>query len=66
MSSRQLERSGHLGPLCLACGNKRRFEVEGADGARIAELDTVLQDNVRIVACGRCRSRHSLVMARLD
>lgn len=66
MSSRQLELSGRLGPWCLACGNKRRFWVETPTGAELAELEDVLAGDVHILACGRCRSRHSLVMARVD
>jgi hypothetical protein len=66
MSTRRLELSGRLGPLCLACGNKQRFWVETPTGARVSELEDVLQGDVRILACGRCRSRHSLVMARVD
>ena len=66
ISSRQLELSGRSGPLCLACGNKQRFWVEmpGACNSRVS--GDVLEDDVRIRACGRCRSRHSLVMARVD
>ena len=66
LSNRQLELSGRLGPLCLACGNKQRFWVEMSHGVQLAELRDLLEDNVRIRACGRCRSRHSLVMARVD
>ncbi len=66
ISARQFERSGRLGPLCLACGNKQRFWVERPDGVQLADLCDVLDDNVRVRACGRCRSRHSLVMARVD
>jgi hypothetical protein len=66
LSSRQLELSGRLGPLCLACGNKSRFWVELPSGLQLAELGDLLEDNVRVRACGRCRSQHSLVMARVD
>lgn len=66
ISSRQLELSGRLGPLCLACGNKQRFWVEMPGGMQLASLGDLLEDDVRIRACGRCRSRHSLVMARVD
>jgi hypothetical protein len=66
ISSRQLELSGRLGPLCLACGNKHRFWVETPQGLQLADLGEVLEGDVRIRACGRCRSRHSLVMARVD
>lgn len=66
MSSRQLELSGRLGPLCLACGNKQQFWVELQQGMHLVQLCDVLEDNVHIRACGRCRSRHSLVMARID
>lgn len=66
VSSRELERSGHLGPLCLACGNKQRFWMETRDGVVVSDLTDVSDGEVRIVACGRCRSRHSLVMARID
>jgi hypothetical protein len=65
-SSRQLQRSGRIGPLCLACGNKQRFWVQTPSETRLADLDDVLEGDVRILACGRCRSRHSLVMARVD
>jgi hypothetical protein len=66
ISSPQFQRSGRMGPLCLACGNKKRFWLQTPSETRLADLDEVLEDEVRILACGRCRSRHSLVMARVD
>lgn len=57
---------GRLGPLCIACGNTRRFWVHTPSGNELCELAELPDGEARVVACGRCRSRNSIVISRLD
>jgi hypothetical protein len=66
VSSRRAEVSGRFGPMCIACGNTRRFWVSTPNGEQLAELHELGDGEARIVACGRCRTRHSVVIARVD
>lgn len=58
--------SGRRGPVCIACSNNRRFWIHTEDGDRLCELSELPEGDVRIVACGRCRSRHSIVIGHVD
>jgi hypothetical protein len=66
ISSKKSDVAGHLGPLCIACGNTKRFWVHGTDGDRLEELRDLPDGEVRIMACGRCQSRRSIVVAHID
>ena len=57
---------GRLGPLCIACGNTRRFWIYTPVGSELRELAELPDGEARVLACGRCRSRNSIVISRLD
>jgi len=66
ISSAKAGVAGRLGPLCIACGNTRRFWIHGQDADRLVELKDLPEGEVRVTACGRCRSRRSIVIAHVD
>lgn len=50
-----------ISPLCIACGNTRRFHVRTAGREREVDLAEIPVADESIVACGRCRSRALVV-----
>jgi hypothetical protein len=52
-------------PACIACGNRRTFWVRKGDENMILNAWEI-DGSMRIVACGRCRSRHSVVFETTD
>ncbi len=47
-------------PVCIACGNRRTFWVKRDGQNAVANAWDLAQDDA-IVACGRCRSRNSVL-----
>lgn len=47
-------------PVCIACGNRRTFWVRRDEQNAIANAWEIDPED-RMVACGRCRSRNSVV-----
>lgn len=47
-------------PGCIACGNRRLFWVCRDDEQTIANAWEI-EPRDRVIACGRCRSRHSVL-----
>jgi hypothetical protein len=47
-------------PVCIACGNRRTFWVKRAGENAIANA-WEMNANDTVVACGRCRSRNSIL-----
>jgi hypothetical protein len=47
-------------PVCIACGNRRIFWVRRAD-ENIVAYAWEIQPHDKLVACGRCRSRNSVL-----
>lgn len=66
LSPIQRQTSGRLGPMCIACSNTQRFWVHTPDGEELMEYSQLPEGEVQVVACGRCRSQHSLVIAHID
>ncbi|MBV9279618.1 MAG: hypothetical protein JOZ41_06015 [Chloroflexi bacterium] len=66
VTSASLQVTGHLGPMCIACGNTRRFWILTHDGDRLAEMSQLPDGEVRVLSCGKCRSRNSIVVTRID
>jgi hypothetical protein len=58
--------TGRRGPVCIACGNSRRFWIHTVSGDQLCELTQLPAGDVRILACGRCRSRRSIVLGLVD
>ena len=58
--------SGRVGPYCITCSNTRRFWIETPAGEQLYELSDLPDGDVHLVACGRCRSRHSIILAHID
>jgi hypothetical protein len=52
--------------VCIACGNTRQFWIHGENGDELSELARLPDGEIRIVACGRCQSRRSIVIAHVD
>jgi hypothetical protein len=52
--------------MCIACGNTRRFWILTQDGDLLVEMPQLPDGEVRVVACGKCRSRNSIVVTRID
>jgi hypothetical protein len=65
LSSAEL-RIQHRGPVCIACSNWQRFWVEGPDGEQLVDVTELPDGEIRIQACGRCRSRNSIVVGHVD
>ena len=61
-----LQVSGHLGPVCITCGNNKMFWIHTPDGDRLVEMATLPAGTARVVCCGRCRSRNSIVVTFID
>jgi hypothetical protein len=57
--------TGGRTPACIACGNRRTFWVRKGDENMILNAWEI-ERGMRIVACGRCRSRHSVVFESVD
>lgn len=55
-----------LGPICIACGNTRLFWVHAPSGDERLDIREAPDGEVRVQACGRCRSRNSIVIAHVD
>jgi hypothetical protein len=66
INAKTLNLTGRLGPACIACGNTRRFFVHTPEGDAVFELSELPDGEVRVTACGRCRSRNSIVIAHID
>jgi hypothetical protein len=47
-------------PVCIACGNRRIFWVQRESENIIAYAWEVQRDD-KLIACGRCRSRNSVL-----
>jgi hypothetical protein len=47
-------------PVCIACGNRRTFWVKHGEQNAIANAWEIASDDT-IIACGRCRSRNSVL-----
>jgi hypothetical protein len=58
--------AGRLGPLCIACGNTRRFWIHTPEGDQLVEISDLPDGDVQVRACGRCSSRNSIVIAHVD
>jgi hypothetical protein len=58
--------TGRLGPVCIACGNTRTFWIVCPEGECLAEMPDLPEGDVRVTMCGRCRSRNSVVITRVD
>lgn len=52
-------------PGCIACGNHRHFWVRRDDDAVVANAWEIRSTD-KIVACGRCRARNSVVYSQAD
>ena len=66
LSSAKADLSGRLGPLCIACGNTKRFWIQAETGDALFELRDLPDGEIRVTACGRCQSRNSIVVAHVD
>jgi hypothetical protein len=66
VASRTESITGRLGPLCIACGNTKRFWIHSPEGDQLAEMSELPEGEVRVTACGRCSSRNSIVIAHVD
>ena len=55
-----------LKPKCIACGNTRVFYVAKGSEASLWQTRDPFPAASRIAACGKCRSRHSLIMDYSD
>ncbi|GAC1400928.1 MAG: hypothetical protein NVSMB52_14670 [Chloroflexota bacterium] len=58
--------TARLGPMCIACGNSRRFWVQTQDGEAQMDVTELPDGLVRVVKCGRCSSRNSIVIATVN
>jgi len=47
-------------PVCIACGNRRTFWIRHGEHNAIANAWEIQPDD-KLVACGRCRSRNSIL-----
>lgn len=54
------------GPVCIACGNSRQFWVIKGDLEQLVEVVRMPGHQYEVVACGRCRSRNSVVVGHVD
>ena len=54
------------GPVCIACSNSSQFWIAEEDGERLVAVRELPDGECRVVACGRCRSRNSVVIAHVD
>ena len=54
------------GPVCIACGNSRQFWVADGGEERLLEVTQLPSGEREVVACGRCRSRNSVVVGHFD
>jgi hypothetical protein len=66
ITRKSLQTAGHLGPVCIACSNAREFWVHTPAGAKLVEINQLPEGEVWVVACGKCRSRRSIVVAHVD
>jgi hypothetical protein len=66
VTPRDIKLSGHLGPICIACSNTRLFWIQASDAEQLVEIARLPEGPVRVTACGRCGSRHSVIMGRVD
>jgi hypothetical protein len=66
INAKRLDLTGRLGPICIACGNTRTFLIHTPEGDLCIELSALPDGEVRVAACGRCRSRNSIVITRVD
>jgi hypothetical protein len=55
-----------LRPKCIACGNTRVFYVVRGGEASLWQTMDPFPAPAKIAACGKCRSRHSLIMDYSD
>lgn len=55
-----------LRPTCIACGNTRTFYVNMAGGTVLWNTVDRRPEGARIAACGRCRSRNSVMTVYSD
>lgn len=54
------------GPKCLACGNAQNFWIRDGSEESLLSMRDVPDGTAEVVACGRCRSRNSIVVTYLD
>lgn len=55
-----------LKPKCITCGNTRTFFVVAQEVTSIWNTAEPMPSGSRVLACGRCRSRHSVIMDYAD
>lgn len=61
-----LNAPGHLGPMCIACGNTRQFWIHTPEGDSLLETTSLPKGEIKVRACGKCRSHNSIVVAHVD
>jgi hypothetical protein len=64
--AKRMRAAGHVGPMCLACGNTTRFSITDSLGTHTVEMRDLEEGPVEISGCGKCGSRHSIVVCRVD
>ena len=52
-------------PVCISCGNRRTFWVRRND-ENIVTNAWEIESSDKVVACGRCRSRNSILFDSTD
>jgi hypothetical protein len=55
-----------LRPTCIACGNTRLFYAKVDGEETLWNTVTPLPEDAKIMACGRCRSRNSVMLTYSD
>jgi hypothetical protein len=60
------QRSAETVPLCIACGNRRKFWVETPTRDQLVDLTDLPDGAVVVRACGRCSSRRSIIVAHTE
>lgn len=53
-------------PKCLTCGNTRAFHVATNDSTVVWNTFEPMPPAGKVVACGRCNSRNSVIMDYSD
>jgi hypothetical protein len=51
-----------LKPKCITCGNTRTFFVSTGEQISVWNTFERMPAGARVLACGRCRSRRSVIM----
>jgi hypothetical protein len=53
-------------PKCFTCGNTRTFFVSVRSQVRVWDSSAQMPSDGKIVSCGRCRSKNSIIMDYSD